>query len=127
MRQVIEGDCGYFEWLLLNTHHVFTEEATAYGQQCSKLRKSEYEMMLDICKQANLSSPFDLSIFISRKKLGERFPKLAGDLEFSDGKSLHNGISPDIYSQLCSDLGYDRPSTQKYVVRFTPNGEKHSN
>lgn len=86
-------------------------------------REAEYQELLSICRKNDIGSPRHLSAFITRKRLGRRFPSLAGDVDFSNGGTLHNGISPDYYGKLCRDLGFDGPRSKTYVTGFTPNGD----
>lgn len=86
----------------------------------------EYQRLLSLCRGNNIKDPKDLSRFITFNKIGLEFPNLAGDVEFSNGGVLENGISPTVYHDLCVDLKFT-PYNKKgvYVTKYTPNRKKH--
>lgn len=87
----------------------------------------EYQKLLAICRKRNISNPRELSWFITQNRIGYMFPTLTGDVEFSSGGTLENGISPAVYGCLCYDLGFERQNKNRiYVTKFTPNGAKRA-
>lgn len=94
----------------------------------SKMRNGndEYQRLLSLCRANNIKSPKYLSWFITNNKIGLEFPNLAGDVEFSNGGLLENGISPAVYHDLCVDLEFSRYNKNGiFVTKYTPNWEKH--
>lgn len=94
----------------------------------SKMRdgNDEYQRLLSLCRRNNIKNPKCLSWFITSNNIGLEFPNLAGDVEFSNGGVLVNGISPAVYRDLCVDLEFARYNKNGiYVTKYTPNWEKH--
>ncbi|MGN0029756.1 MAG: hypothetical protein ACI35Q_08540 [Marinilabiliaceae bacterium] len=68
-----------------------------------------------------------MSWFITNNRIGREFPNLAGDVEFSNGGVLENGISPAVYHDLCVDLEFSQYSkNQIHVTKYTPNWMKYA-
>lgn len=87
---------------------------------------SEFQRLLYLCRENNIKDPKRLSWFITNNRIGCQFPTLAGDVWFSNGGMLENGISPEVYHDLRVDLGFARQSKSGvHVIGFTPNGEKY--
>lgn len=119
VKQVMNDDFGYICWLWENSDVRFSGEFGKYAE--------EYKELLDLCKSSNVHSPYDLSRYLSDNNMGEKFPHLAGDVEFSSGYVLKNGISPRVYASLCRALNYDGTKKDTFVVKYTPNVSKYRN
>lgn len=101
-----------------------TANGTEYDSD-ERESNSEYQRLLALCQENDIGTPRSLSWFITNNNIGYQFPTLAGDVKFSDGGMLENGISPKVYRDLCVDLNFGRHNKNGvYVTKFTPNGEK---
>lgn len=90
--------------------------------------ENEYQELLSICRDRRISSPAALTRYITNNRMDRRFPRLAGDVDFSNGNTLRNGIAPKYYRRLCRDLDFNNPFKKKIsVTGFTPNYRKYNN
>ena len=83
----------------------------------------EYEMLLQLVKKYNISSPKELSAFITANRIGNRFPHLCGLIRMRDGIyswDYKNGIAPSVYGRLCEDMEFGGPVSSAKVESFTP-------
>lgn len=88
---------------------------------------SEYQRLLSLCRENDIEDPRQLSRFITNRRIGREFPNLAGDVEFSNGGVLENGIAPAVYHYLCVDLEFSQYSkNQIHVTKYTPNWVKYA-
>lgn len=134
IKHIIDHDPDYFNWMQSNLDDVeFSAKAVEYAADGSfgdmyeadeddEDCDGEYERLLRFCRREGISSPKELTDYITENDLSEEFPNLTGDVEFSSGGTLSNGIAPSVYGDLCRDLGFGGKSdNDNRVTGYTPN------
>lgn len=86
----------------------------------SETRK-EIEELVDYFRSMNFRNSSDLSNYIMKHKLGDKFKNISGYVDFeNDGEvwTLDGGFSPKYYAEICEKLGLDNKHTRAHVIGF---------
>lgn len=91
-------------------------------QFSSDSEQEEFERLVEDMKILNFRTSGELSKYISRNKLGWRYPHLTGRLEMTNGLDVwefDGGISDKWYAKLCERLHLANARSLSWVKKFT--------
>ena len=87
------------------------------------LRADEFSALVQEVKSMNFTTSSELSNYIINRKLGIKYSNISGYVEMSSGDKswvFQGGFAPEVYSNLCRELGLVNQGTRSDVVGFTP-------
>ena len=91
--------------------------------------EEEFVAMVAEFRPLAFRSSAEVSQYIRKNNLGNKYKKLSGELELSndvDAWIFSGAINPRYYARLCSELGLDNKSTKAIPGRFTSEEDKKS-
>ena len=87
-----------------------------------KLEDEEFELLVAEMKPKRFTMSGQVSNYIIRNRLGDKYKHISGVLEMENGLSswkFNGGFPPRIYAKLCDRLGLGNKGTNSRVVGFT--------
>lgn len=119
-------------WRNSNGHHLIRPNEVINVQTESKKHvynssiERQLEDLVSFFKPMHFIKSSQLSDYITKHKLGRKYPDLSGDLEMTDGYetwTYKDGIHPKYYSELCNRLQLDNKHSGSWPIGFTSNKE----
>ena len=86
------------------------------------LEEQEYSRLITKMRPLGYSSSSEVSRYIRRNRLGDKYPNISGMLEIEASEEswvFDGGISPRYYARLCNDLGLGNEGSGARARRFT--------
>jgi hypothetical protein len=86
------------------------------------IRDQEFELLVDEINSKGFSRSAEVSNYIIRNKLGNKYQNISGVLIMSNSKDtwkFNGGFPPDIYAKLCERLNLSNNGSDSKVVGFT--------
>lgn len=83
----------------------------------------ELELLVREVKQQRFTQSHEISKYIVKNRLGDKYRHLSGVLEMENDErswGFDGGVSPKYYAQLCEKLELDNKNTRSWVSKFTP-------
>lgn len=97
---------------------------SSYRAECER----EYHALLDEIIENDISSASELARYIRDNDLGYKYRKISGTVTMGNGNhswDFENGIKPEYYARLCSDLGFGRRRKGCWAEGFTSSAQEH--
>ena len=82
----------------------------------------EFELLVDEIKSKGFNKSAEVSKYIIRNKLGNKYQNISGVLVMSNSKDtwkFNGGFPPKIYAKLCERLNLSNNGSYSKVVKFT--------
>ncbi|MBQ8706734.1 MAG: hypothetical protein IJ523_01440 [Succinivibrionaceae bacterium] len=97
--------------------------ASGFANGCDETwqQRNEYRQLLEEVSGANLRSAKEVSAYIVRNHLEQKYGNISGVLDMrrgADSWKYKGGISPRYYARLCSDLGFRHGKSDCYVTGY---------
>lgn len=86
-------------------------------------QKEEFELLIAEMEPKGFTMSAQVSNYIVRNRLGDKYKHISGVLEMTNGISswkFNGGFPPEIYAMLCDRLNVVDKKTNSRVVDFTP-------
>ena len=96
----------------------------------SMTEEEEFVAMVAEFRPFAFKSSAEVSQYIRKNNLGNKYKRLSGELEISnDGDAwvFSGAINPRFYARLCSELGLNNKSTKAVPGRFTSEEDRKFN
>jgi len=87
------------------------------------LINQEFELLVDEIKSKGFIRSAEVSKYIIKKNLANKYQNISGVLVMSNSKATWKfigGFPPDIYAKLCARLNLSNNGSDSKVVDFTP-------
>ena len=87
-----------------------------------KIEEEEFEQLVDEMQTKGFTQSSQVSHYIIRNRLGDKYKHISGVLEMANNHSswkFNGGFPPHIYAKLCNRLGLGNKGTDSKVTGFT--------
>lgn len=87
-----------------------------------KIEEAEFELLVAEMKPKDFTMSHQVSNYIIRHRLGDKYQNISGVLEMMNGSSswkFNGGFPPKIYARLCERLYLSNKGTDSKVTGFT--------
>ncbi len=91
-------------------------------EQLQKIKEEEFELLVAEMQSKGFTQSAQVSNYIVRNRLGDKYQNISGVLEMTNGGTTWNfngGFPTQIYAKLCERLDLGNKGTNAKVVRFT--------
>ena len=98
------------------------EQQIAQFNARKEVEEKEFQQLVDEMNSLNFTNSSQVSNYIIRNQLGNKYKHISGVLEMSkDGNTwnFNGGFPPKIYARLCSELNLTNQGTNARPGKFT--------
>lgn len=93
----------------------------SYNNQLKGVELEEFNLLVNEVSSKGFSGTWQVSEYIVKNRLGDKYQNISGILKMTNGKSTWNfngGFPPKIFAMLCKELGLGHKGTDSTVVSF---------
>ena len=108
-------------------YNSYREDARRRAYGFSPNEEEQYQNLVEEIRPLNFEYSHQVSDYIVKHRLHEKYGKLAGNLELDNNGNVYTysgGISPKFYARLCQELNLKDKNSGARVVGFTPFTEE---